>query len=542
MDVTLDKQSPIRTGAIIYSQDRNSAYFKIKLNAEMDEVVVLFKAINFDVQVEATKEGDEWFVHFDHTLISVNDEVRAFVYGKFGDKNYDIGVARFTVNVSEIDKTVPRIKVVYFQTLEDVAGDMADWIADYQENVGDVAQELRDTFEGNEGERQDTFDANEEERQSEFDQSESSRDASEKVRVDSENIRETNETNRQVSESNRDSEESDRIENERQREAAEVERQETFEANEANRQIEFEENETERQANELVREEAEGNRQSTFEEKEVGRQSEFEENELARESAESVRVANEEERITKDSERDSKIEAVEGVVDDVSSKVDSKANKSMLLSPKYDLVYDSCVRDVDAPLDAYSVPMESGHYFENVEDRDSDATLTYEPDGVLLARPASRRDFSPILIENFDVDFPYFEVRTKNLSITNDKRTWFVKYKDKDNWVGFWTGGNYQDVIVTTSVEGVQTNIATESTGGSAGESQAQSGTISSLKAEIIGVHNNFAETSRALRVFKNKQWVFTVPIPTNAVDFPNRVGFSVESATEILNFKAGRS
>ena len=116
--------------------------------------------------------------------------------------------------------------------------------------------------------------------------------------------------------------------NEQQRELAESARQTEFEANEIsrqtnelvreeaenNRQSTFETNESTRQANELIREEAEGNRQSTFEENEVGRQSEFEENELARESAESVRVANEAERITKDSERDSKIEALERVV------------------------------------------------------------------------------------------------------------------------------------------------------------------------------------------------------------------------------------
>ena len=316
--------------------------------------------------------------------------------------------------------------------------------------------------------------------------------------------------------------------NEQQRELAESARQTTFETNESTRQSEFETNEASRQTSELVREEAENNRQSTFEENEVGRQSEFEENEQGRESAESVRVANEEERISKDSERD--------------SKIDGKANKSMLLNPKYDLVYDSCVRNVDTPLDAYSVPMESGHYFENAEDRDSDTTLTYEPDGVLLARPSARRDFSPVLIAGFDVDFPYFDVRAKELHVANDSRFWFIKYKDKDNWVGISVHGAYQEIRVIATVEGIQTDIAVEVTGGSGGELQASPDTIYSLKAEINGVHNNFAETSRALRVFKNKQWVFTVPIPTNAVDFPSRVGFSVGSRTEILSFKAGRS
>ena len=103
--------------------------------------------------------------------------------------------------------------------------------------------------------------------------------------------------------------------NEQQRELAESARQTTFETNESTRQSEFETNETSRQTNELVREEAESNRQSTFEE-----------NELARESAESVRVSNEAERILKDSERDSKIEAVEGLQADlISGAVDSAA-------------------------------------------------------------------------------------------------------------------------------------------------------------------------------------------------------------------------
>ena len=300
-----------------------------------------------------------------------------------------------------------------------------------------------------------------------------------------------------------------------------------------------------RQANEQQRELAESARQNEFETNETSRQvNELvrEENEQGRESAESVRVANESERISKDNERDSKIEAVEGVAEDVSSKIDSKANKSMLLNPKYDLVYDSCVRDVDTPLDAYSVPMESGHYFENVEDRDSDTTLTYEPDGVLLVSPSVRNDFSPVLIEDFDVDFPYFDVRAKHLRIFNDTRLWFIKYKDKDNWVGIRVERVYQEIGVVASVEGIQTEIAVEETGNSYGDRQARPETIYTLKAEIIGIHSNFAESERAIRVFKNEQWVLTVPIPTNSVDFPNRVGFSVGSRTEILNFKAGRS
>src|SRR5699024_5370135 len=185
--------------------------------------------------------------------------------------------------------------------------------------------------------------------------------------------------------------------------------------------------------------------------------------------------------------------------------------------------------------------MESGHYFENVEDRGSDTTLTYEPDGVLLARPSVRQDFSPVLIEDFDVDFPYFDVRAKNLSVAKDARFWFIKYKDKDNWVGIRAFGVYQELAVITSVEGIQTDIAIEGIN-SSNERQAYPETIYSLKAEIIEVHRNFAESTRALRVFKNEQWLFTVPIPTNAMSFPNRVGFSVGSPTEILSFKAGRS
>lgn len=246
------------------------------------------------------------------------------------------------------------------------------------------------------------------------------------------------------------------------------------------------------------------------------------------EENESERELNEVERISKDSERD--------------SKIDGKANKSMLLNPKYDIVYDSCVCDVDTPLDAYSVPMESGHYFENIEDRDSDTTLTYEPDGVLLARPTSRNKFSPVLIAGFDGEFPYFDIRVRNLHVTSDGRFWFIKYKDKDNWVGVMIGGSYQAITVISSVEGTQTEIAVESIVGSTSERQANAGTIYSLKAEIIQVNSNFAASARALRVFKNEQQLFTVPIPTNAVDFPNRVGFSVGSQTEILKFKAGRA
>ena len=304
-----------------------------------------------------------------------------------------------------------------------------------------------------------------------------------------------------------------------------------------------------RQANERKRESAESVRQKTFETNEVERESTFEvsestrqANELIREEAESVRVANEAERISKDNGRDGRIEAVEGVVEDVSGKIDSKANKYMLLSPKYDLVYDSCVRHVDTPLDAYSVPMESGHYFENVEDRDSDTTLTYEPDGVLLAGPASRNVFSPVLIENFNVDFPYFDVRVRNLSITHDARFWFIKYKDKDNWVAIRIHALYQQLTVIASVDAIQTDIAVENIGSSTSEHQARPETIYSLKAEIVEVHQNFSESRRTLRVFKNGQRLFTVPIPTNAVSFPNRIGFSVGGHTEILNFKAGRS
>src|SRR5699024_3344132 len=46
--------------------------------------------------------------------------------------------------------------------------------------------------------------------------------------------------------------------------------------------------------------------------------------------SESGRVANEEERISKDSERDNKIEAAVGIVEDVSDRVDNKVDASEL--------------------------------------------------------------------------------------------------------------------------------------------------------------------------------------------------------------------
>ena len=107
-------------------------------------------------------------------------------------------------------------------------------------------------------------------------------------------------------------------------------RQATFEANEQDRKMAFEADEELRQQNETERQEAEskrieaeqsrteaeGARQTEFETDEADRTEVFNANETARQqaetqrtTAESVRVANEAERISKDSERDSKIDS-----------------------------------------------------------------------------------------------------------------------------------------------------------------------------------------------------------------------------------------
>ena len=228
-------------------------------------------------------------------------------------------------------------------------------------------------------------------------------------------------------------------------------------------------------------------------------------------------------------------------IKDMNDKVDSKANKSMLLNPKYDLVYDSCVRDVNTPLDAYSVPMESGHYFVNVDEREKDTILTYEPEGVILADIASNNRFSPVLIEDFEVDFPSINVRFNNVSLSHVNRSFYIKYLNKQNWIRVNAGTN--NIVITTCIDGVETEIGRQNNplNNDFGE---RYGLVQDVHISYTQAHTLASPSGKVVVVRQNDRETFVAGVPievVNLFDKQGKVGFDIQGRTEILNFKAGR-
>ncbi len=165
--------------------------------------------------------------------------------------------------------------------------DVQSWVS-LKRYADSLTKELKQAVLEVEG-MDDTFQANELERQTIFEAAESERDATFN----------TNEIIRQTQEL--------------EREKAESQRQTAFDGNEANRTETFNANESVRQENENARQQAESQRQSTFETNEAGRQNTFVTNETERQSAESDRENAEEQRKVDHANR--------------SAELDSKANK-----------------------------------------------------------------------------------------------------------------------------------------------------------------------------------------------------------------------
>ena len=89
--------------------------------------------------------------------------------------------------------------------------------------------------------------------------------------------------------------------------------------------------------------------------------------------------------------------------------------------------------------------------------RETDTLLRYEPDGVIFANPASNNSFSPVLIEDFEVNFPYISVRFNNIHIPHVRRFFYIKYLNKQNWIRVAIGTN--NTLITTCIDGFETEI-----------------------------------------------------------------------------------
>ena len=97
MKVDLEPQT-INTNAEVYSRDKNSAELDIMLDVPMDSVRVLFSANNIKTEAEGIADPEDlqhYTVPIDYTWIQEHTTVRAYIYGKAGDSQYDIGVVRF---------------------------------------------------------------------------------------------------------------------------------------------------------------------------------------------------------------------------------------------------------------------------------------------------------------------------------------------------------------------------------------------------------------------------------------------------------------
>ena len=116
-----------RSELVVKTQDRNSVRLEFSiLNAIVDTVWVLITGRQLSIELPCTKENDIWIVNFDHTWITIPDELTAHLYGSIGTintinyKRYDIGSVAFSVDISAIDSNLPETKIYYFEQVEDL--------------------------------------------------------------------------------------------------------------------------------------------------------------------------------------------------------------------------------------------------------------------------------------------------------------------------------------------------------------------------------------------------------------------------------------
>lgn len=166
-DISSEDKKQVRLNAKIYSQDINSAVFKLSFSDKGVDIILddtyevkvlsLFRNSERKVLVDAKiGKGIATFT-FDNRLITNWDIIDSYVYLKKGDKTVDVNSFSFKVDVSKIDQIVSDVKIYYIEDLEDIKAEYIKEIdgikKDYQELLDAYIDELpsHDDLKGDAG-------------------------------------------------------------------------------------------------------------------------------------------------------------------------------------------------------------------------------------------------------------------------------------------------------------------------------------------------------------------------------------------------------